>query len=176
MNKNLPIILPIRVMYFTLTLVGFLSFAVPFSLGHPQMVVGSIVNAGLILSALFLPQSFINSLIFFPSLAVLSRGLIFGPLTLFLAFMIPFIWSSNWLLVYFFKKIFNKSQNYWLSLFFSAMIKSLFLFVSAYLLFRLKLVPKLFLTTFSYLQYLTAIFGGTLAYIVKNLYDRFPRT
>lgn len=176
MRKTLPYILENRAMVIAFTLLGFLSFAVPFSLGHPQIVVGSIVNASLIIAALFLPQSFINSLIFFPSLAVLSRGLIFGPLTSFLVFMIPFIWSSNWILVSVFKKTFYKSQNYWLSLFFSAFVKSLFLFVSAYLLFKLKLTPKLFLTTFGYLQYLTAIFGGIIAFIIKNIYGRFSRT
>jgi len=60
-----------------------LSFLIPFSLGHSQFLTGTLVNTFLFLAALFLPKRLLWPLIFLPSLAVLSRGLIFGPLTVF---------------------------------------------------------------------------------------------
>jgi len=166
----LPIVLPSRLYLITLTTVSFLSFAVPFSLGHPQIVVGLIVNASLFLAAIFFPTKFIYSIIFLPSLAVLSRGLIFGPLTPFLVFMMPFIWSANWLLVFSFKTLINQSKNYGLAMIVSALGKFLFLFSSAFILVNLKFIPKIFLTTMGLMQFITAILGGVTAFFIKKAY------
>lgn len=174
-KTTLPLALPNNTLLLTFSLINFLSFAVPFSLGHPQLLVGSIVNACLFLGALFLPQKFIYSIIFLPSLAVLSRGIIFGPFTPFLIFMVPFIWVGNWLLVFGFKRLFNKSQNYWLAAFTVAFLKYLFLYSSALLLFKLKILPKLFLTSMGFLQLITALLGAVITSIVKNFYDRIGR-
>lgn len=176
MNRNsLPIVLQSRTLLITFTLISFLSFAIPFSLGHPQIIVGSIVNASLFLSAIFLPEKFIYPVIFMPSLAVLSRGIIFGPFTPFLVFMIPFIWVGNWLLVFVFKKVFNLYKNYWLAVFSAAFLKQLFLFTMAVLLFRLHFVPKIFLTTMGIFQFITASLGGILAFLIKKSYARISR-
>ena len=83
-NQSLPIVLDNKAILLTFTIVSFLAFAVPFSLGHPQLLVGTLVNACLFLSAIFLPKKLIYPLIFFPSLGVLTRGIIFGSLTPFL--------------------------------------------------------------------------------------------
>ena len=169
MKKDvLPIVLPSNVFSLTLALIGFLSFAIPFSLGHPQILVGTIVNAALFSAALFLPKKFIYPIVFLPGLAVLSRGLIFGSLTPFLVVMLPFIWCSNWLLVFIFKKMFNESENYWFSIFSSSLLKFLFLLTSSFLMVKLKFLPKVFLTTMGLLQFITAFLGGILVFLVKK--------
>jgi hypothetical protein len=156
-----------RLIFITLS---FASYALPFLLGHPQLLVGSLVNAALFLSATFLPQKLFLPIIFFPSLAVLSRGLIFGPLTSFLLYMIPFIWLGNLLLVLSFKKAFNLTKaNYPLSIIAASIIKMLFLYFSATTLFKLSLVPQLFLTTMGLIQGITALVGGILALITVHL-------
>ncbi len=144
---------------------GFLSFVVPFSLGHPQFLVGSIVNASLFASAIVLPKKYFWPIIFLPSLAVLLRGAIFGPFTLFLVYFLPFIWLGNLGLVWIFKNIYEKSGFIW-ALAISALGKQLILFMSAQLFFTLKLVPKIFLTTMGINQLLTAITGGLIAYLI----------
>jgi hypothetical protein len=153
-----------RTIFITLS---FCSFAIPFSLGHPQLLVGSLVNAALFLSALLLPQRLFLPIIFFPSLAVLSRGLIFGPLTPFLIYTIPFIWLGNFLLIVSFKKIIAVSQaNFALSIISASILKMTFLYLSASLLFKLSLLPKLFLTTMGPVQGITALTGGLIAFVV----------
>ena len=67
-------------------------FAVPFLLGHPQWLVGSIVNAVLVLAALNLKKTAILPIILLPSLAVLAQGLIFGSFTFLLIYLIPAVW------------------------------------------------------------------------------------
>jgi len=162
--KNLPI--TIRSLNKKTIFIGlsFLCFAIPFSLGHPQILVGSLVNAGLILSALLLPTRLFLPIVVFPSLSVLSRGLIFGPLTPFLFILIPFIWLGNLSLVLIFKKIFSRS-NYFLALISSALCKSSFLFISAKILVLIKVLPKPFLQSMGIIQLQTAFLGGLLAFL-----------
>jgi hypothetical protein len=67
------------------------SFALPFLLGHPQLLVGILVNAFLVLGALHMKKYSLLPLIMLPSLGVLARGVVFGPFTMFLVYMIPLI-------------------------------------------------------------------------------------
>ena len=138
-------------------------FFVPFLLGHPQELVGVIVNAMLITTALQ-SSSLKRALpvIFAPSIAVLSRGLIFGPLTVYLIYMIPFIWVGNLLLVALVRRL--RTKNYWPSLLASAAVKSGFLFLSAFSLVSLALIPPIFLVSMGAIQIYTAVAGGMVAW------------
>jgi len=136
----------------------------PFFLGHPQLVVGVVVNAALILAALNMKNHMLIPIILLPSVGVLSRGLIFGPFTNFLLVMMPFIWIGNFILIYAFKKLMlEKKLNRWLTLGIGAVAKTGFLFLSAFVLFKLNLLPALFLTTMGLFQLYTAVAGGVLA-------------
>lgn len=151
------------------------SFLVPFSLGHPQWLVGTIVNACLLLAAVFLPKKFILPLIVLPSLGVLSRGLIFGPLTMFLVYFLPFIWLANLALVFSFLKLFPRF-NCFISFFSAAVAKSLLLFIMAGIYLESALAPKVFLQLMGLNQFLTALAGGAIAWLIFNFYDkRNPR-
>lgn len=136
-------------------------FFVPFFIGHPQMIVGVIVNASLILAAMNLKSYRLLPVIMLPSLAVLSRGIIFGPFTMFLVYMIPFIWFGNGILVYCFKFL---KINKWIILILGSAIKAIFLFLTAILFFKAGIVPKIFLTTMGIFQFYTAIVGGIAAF------------
>lgn len=157
----------------TLTIIlTIVSFLVPFSLAQPQILVGTIVNAAIIAAAIYLPINLSLPVIFLPSLAVLSRGLIFGPFTKFLVIFLPAIWLSNWLLYLIFKKTYlEKKLPYLLSLSISAGIKTLFLFSFALTLFNLKVIPALFLKTMGITQLITAIFGGIVVSILMVTHE-----
>jgi len=172
-KNTLPISLsPVLSKYIFLVL-SFCSFAIPFLLGHPQLLVGSLVNAALFLSAILLSQRLFLPIIFFPSLAVLSHGLIFGPLTPFLILMTPFIWLGNLLLVLSFKKVFTLSHaNFPLTIIAASFFKMTFLYFSASVLFKLSLLPKLFLTTMGLIQGVTALTGGLIAFVVVKSLKR----
>lgn len=153
---------------------SFLCFFTPLFLGHPQLVVGIVVNAALILAALNLKGYKVWPVILLPCLGVLSRGLIFGPLTIFLIYFIPFIWISNALLVFSFK-FFNlkKRLNFFLTLFLGTTFKCSFLFVSALILYKLSLVPAVFLSAMGFMQIITALLGGIAAFGIHSVKKKF---
>ena len=142
-----------------------LSFAVPFSLGNSQIITGTIVNAALFSSAVLLPRKYFLPIIIFPSLGVLSRGIIFGPLTPFLFYFIPFIWLANLSLVVVLKKTFP-SLGYYLGGLLACLAKAGVLFLFAYLFFNLNIVPRLFLTAMGVNQLITACLGGISAFFL----------
>lgn len=143
-------------------------FFVPFLLGHPQELVGVVVNAMLTTAAI--EASSLKSCLpvaLAPSLGVLCRGLIFGPYTPYLAVMVPFIWTGNLVLMYLMrlmKKI--RKENYWTSLGVGAVAKVAILYSSALLLVSAKILPPIFLTTMGVVQLWTALGGGILAFCV----------
>ncbi|MFH0876351.1 MAG: hypothetical protein V1859_10520 [archaeon] len=152
-----------------LFLYSFSALLLPLLIGHPQIIVGIGVNAALILSSYYMDLKGTLPIILFPSIGVLARGMIFGPMSVYLIYMIPFIWVGNAIIVYAMKFFKGKlKSNYFVSLGISSALKTAFLFGSAYLLVSLKTVPALFLTTMGTMQLVTAIIGGIAAYgIIK---------
>ena len=141
------------------------SFFLPIVIGHPQIVVGMLVNTMLITAALNLKGYKLLPIILAPSLGALSAGLLFGKFTMFLVYLIPFIWVGNAILVFAFKWLKLRLQkNYLLTLVIGSGAKSLFLFGSAFLLFKLGIVPVMFLTAMGIIQLTTALGGGIVAY------------
>ncbi|PIN72516.1 hypothetical protein COV21_01935 [Candidatus Woesearchaeota archaeon CG10_big_fil_rev_8_21_14_0_10_45_5] len=141
------------------------SFLVPFLIGHPQLIVGIAVNVLLIESALHIKDYKLAAPIILPSIGALSRAALFGGLTKYLVFMLPFIWVGNSILVFAVKalNLFMK-KNFLLSGFSGVILKSGFLFASAYLLFRFGLVPKLFLSAFGFSQVITGAAAVLIVY------------
>ncbi|GAG05269.1 unnamed protein product, partial [marine sediment metagenome] len=136
------------------------AFFLPFFVGHPQIVVGVLVNTLLITSALNVKGYKLLPVIIAPALGALSRGILFGPFTVFLLYMIPFIWVGNSILVFAFKWLnFDKKINYWITLLIGSITKALFLFAIAYLLVSMKVLPALFLTAMGIFQFYTAVLG-----------------
>jgi hypothetical protein len=151
--------------YFEIVLYTAVCFFLPLFVGHPQIFVGIMVNTILIASALNIKGTKLLSVIIAPSLGALSRGVLFGPFTIFLVYMIPFIWIGNSLLVFSFKWLkLRLKKNYWLTLGIGSLLKSGFLFLSAYILYSLGIIPVIFLTAMGIMQLITAISGGVAAY------------
>lgn len=149
---------------------AFVAFFVPFMLGHPQILVGVIVNTALILSAIYLDAKAAWPVIILPSLGVLSRGIIFGPFSIYLVYIIPFIWIGNFLIVYLVKYFYlRRKVNYPTSLGISAAVKACFLFSSAFVLVKLGIIPVLFLTAMGIMQLTTALGGGVVGYGVVKI-------
>ena len=149
---------------FEIALYTVVSFFLPFFVGHPQIVVGVLVNTFLITSALNVKGTKLLPVIIAPALGALSRGALFGPFTIFLVYMIPFIWIGNSILVFAFKWLnLGNKLNRWVTLLIGSAAKAGFLFGVAYLLVSLKVLPALFLTTMGIFQLYTAILGGIVA-------------
>ena len=139
-------------------------FAIPFLIGHPQWIVGIIVNTALVLAALNLKFKMILPIITLPSIAVLTKGLIFGSFTHLLLLMIPFIWISNTILVYSFKKLnLEKKINKIKVLVIGSIAKTIFLFSISFIFYKIGILPGIFLTSMGIIQFYTAITGGAIA-------------
>jgi hypothetical protein len=139
------------------------SFCTPFLLGHPQILVGTIVNC-MLLSASGLGWKKLLPFMMFPSLAVLSRGLLFGPFTPFLIPMVPLIWAGNLLFVYTFKAC-RTMKRFGLpaGVGSAAALKAGFLATTSTLMASAGLLPAVVLPSMGPLQLITAILGGSLA-------------
>ena len=175
-QKILPLSLPVESIALTRILVfvifSFLSFAIPFSLSQPQWLIGTTVNTCLFLGAIFLPNRLYLPLIIFPSLGVISRGVIFGPFTPFLIYFLPFIWLANLILILVFKRSFPRFK-YIFSVFLAATAKLLLLVIIANVYFKFNFAPGIFLQAMGINQLLTALSGGIISWIIFNLYGEF---
>jgi hypothetical protein len=155
-----------------MVLLSCIGFFLPFILGHPQILVGIIVNAMLIVGATYLKGHKLLPIILLPSLGVLTAGVLFGTYTIYLLYLIPFIWLGNAIYVYTYKH-FNsethKLKNNALGIGIASILKAGFLFGITFLLVQLAIVPSMFLTAMGMLQLTTALIGGVVAVgIVKT--------
>ncbi len=144
-------------------------FVIPFLIGHPQLLVWTIVNAALVLAALNLKNTKLLPIIILPSIAVLMRWIIFWPYTVFLLYLIPFIWIGNWLLVSAMKLQINK----WLRLIIGIVSKTIFIIAAVVILSKLNIVPSVLIKSMWAMQLYTVVLGGSLAlaiqYLKKNI-------
>ena len=175
---NLPLQISEMKKFLVFAAVSILSFFVPFSLGHPQWLVGTVVNACLFLEAGFLPKKYFLPLAVLPSLGVLARGLVFGPFTYFLVYFLPFIWLGNLILILVFRlssklTVVNfDDKGFIFAVILAAFAKFLFLFLIANIYFKFSIVPALFLNSMGLNQLATALAGGTVSLLIFKLYGQ----
>jgi len=150
---------------FPFPILSLIAFVIPFSLGHSQITTGIFVNTLLYLSSILLPLKKSWFIAFLPAVAILARGFVFGPLTSFLVYFLPFIWLGNLVILLAPKILFLRNKQY-ITIIISATIKFIFLFAIANLFYSANLVPKLFLTSMGIYQLITALTGGTIAYFI----------
>jgi hypothetical protein len=146
------------------------SFFVAFFMGHPQWLVGTIVNAGLFLTATYLPKKYFLPIVIFPSLAVLARGLIFGSFTWLLIYFLPFIWLSNYILIQIFSFLSNRKKGYVISVVLATVGKFALLFLVANIYFKFSFIPDVFLHTMGLNQLATALAGGLISFLIYKFY------
>ncbi len=147
-----------------------LAFAIPFIIEKPQLLTGTIVNSLIYTASEKLDRKSLYPVLFLPSLSVLLHGVLFGRLTIFLLYFIPFIWLGNYLQVSIFS--INVRQKYLFRVFFSASVKCCFLYFTAYLYHQLNIVPKMFVTSMGLIQFITASLGGLLSYFIIKTLER----
>ena len=146
------------------------SFFIPLIFRQPQLLVGTVVNAVLILTALNLKNRNILPAIMLPSIAAAAGGYLFGGFTMYLVYMIPFIWLGNAIIVLAFKQFrLQKNKNFIVTLGISSLAKAGFLLGITLLLVSLSIVPAVFLTAMGLLQLTTALVGGVLAFTVQKV-------
>lgn len=155
--------------YVEMLIYAAISFSLPFLLGHEQLFVGSVVNCALVLAALNLRGARLLPVIILPSFGAYLAGLIFGAASSALLYMIPFIWLGNAVLVLAMKwLVLDKKTNRIAALGAGAAAKAAFLFIAAFALLSLSLVPAAFLTAMGIFQLATALTGGAAALAIQE--------
>lgn len=148
-----------------LTLTG-LAFLVPMIFSYPQWLIGTMVNTILFIGALKLDFKKQLPIIILPSLGAFAHGVLFGPLTVFLLYFLPFIWLGNALLVRFISFKLVNQWPFFYRAFTASILKFAVLFLAAYIYINLGLVPVVFLSSMGLIQLLTAIMGAITAFFV----------
>ena len=150
-----------------------LGFFVPFFFGHPQILIGTIVNSMLVSAALYSRGYKLIPLALTPSLGVLASGMLFGNLTVFLVYLIPFIWIGNFLIIYGMKFFYLHAKvNYWISSVISSIVKAGFIFGSALVLVSFGIIPAALLVPMGLLQVETALAGCAVVFGVHKIRTR----
>ncbi len=142
-----------------------LAFLVPFVIWWPQLLVWSLVNCAIILAWINLNKTKMLPIILLPSVAVMARWLIFGPFTIFLLYLAPFIRIGNRLLANSMKLRYKKWMNIiiWIS------AKVWFLFLVTVLLIKLNILPDIFAKSMWLIQLYTAAIWAWLALVIQYL-------
>ena len=150
------------------------SFLIPFLVSGPQLLTGTVVNSLLFLFVSQLQSKKIIPMIMLPSIGALLNGILFGKFTIFLLYFIPFIWISNYILIYSFERLLKK-YSFILSMVISSFFKFIFLITVAFIFTSTKIVPLIFLQLMGLFQLYTALLGGGVAFgihkIIKNKHD-----
>lgn len=137
-----------------------------------QLIVGSIVNVALILTALNLKgPAKILGVVTMPSVSTILSGYVFKTASPYMAYMIPAIWIGNFLLIYSYKLLFvSKNKNYILASIVGialkvAVIFGIFSILKLFGIFPEKLISNL-QVAMSTTQLITATIGAVITYII----------
>jgi riboflavin transporter len=135
---------------------------------HLQWLTGPLVNATLILILFLTGRKYAFLACFIPSLMALAGGL----LPIILLPIIPFIMLSNVIYVFSLEMIYNNLKSnvwgFWVGVFSGSLLKYIFLYLATYLIAQIilkQILPGPILTMMSWPQFITALFGGMIAWI-----------
>ena len=139
---------------------------------NSQIIVGSVVNTLLVVSALNL-KGWTKTIfvVTMPSISTILSGYVFKSASVFMVYMIPAIWLGNFVLIYAFKYItLAKKKNYFLSALIGitakvAIIFGFFSILNAFNVFPAKLVTNL-QKAMGLTQIITATIGCLIAFVI----------
>jgi len=170
-NSQILTIEPAQIFIKKIELIIYLfAFCVPMLLHGQQMLVGPIVNALLFIVARKLSWQKLWPVILLPSLAAIIQGVVVGPWTMFLIYLMPAIWLGNFSLVFIIKKF--ETTNLIARIALASIFKAALIFVAAWVLVQLNLIPVALLPLMGMGQLLTALVGGGLAEASLQLINR----
>ena len=142
---------------------------------HSQIIVGSVVNTALIISAINIKGwKKIIGVVTMPSISTILSGYVFGTASIYMVYMIPAIWLGNLALIYFCKLVMlEKKKNYFLAGVLGIGVKVLVIFglfeiLNLFGIFPSKLVTNL-QTAMGFTQLITASIGMIIAFVIYQV-------
>lgn len=174
-------------------IIAFLAFVVPtflaqlintfFGAGsvianNSQIIVGTVVNTILVISALNLKGW--NKTIFvvtMPSISTIMSGYVFKTASIYMVWMIPAIWLGNFVLILSFKYIMIKrNSSYFIAAIIGiigkvAIIFGVFMLLKLFNIFPVKMISNL-QKAMSLIQLITATLGSLFAFVIYKLENK----
>lgn len=145
---------------------------------NSQLIVGTIVNAALVVSAINLKGwAKILGVVTMPSISTILSGYVFGTASVYMVYMIPAIWIGNFALIYSYKFLMlGKNKHYFLAGIVGIIVKvaiifALFNLINLFGVFPEKLVENL-RNAMGMTQLITATLGVILAFIIYKIEKR----
>lgn len=142
---------------------------------NSQLIVGSIVNTALIVTAINLKGwKKVLGVVTMPSISTILSGYVFKSASVYMVYMIPVIWIGNFVLVYAYKLIMlSKEKHYFLAGIIGVVAKVLviaagFMLLKSFNIFPSKLVTTL-QTAMTTTQLITASIGTFIAFAIYKL-------
>lgn len=139
---------------------------------YQQLVVGTIVNASLILTALYTKGTIKTiAIATLPSMSTILGGLLFATMTKFSQVMIPAIWLGNFAFILLYKVLYvNKKIAYPISAVIAIVAKVAIIYLGFRIMVNAMTVPEMVKTTLNtsmgVTQLITATCGSILAFLV----------
>lgn len=139
---------------------------------YQQLVVGTIVNASLILTALYTKGTIKTiAIATLPSMSTILGGLLFATMTKFSQVMIPAIWLGNFAFILLYKVLYvNKKVAYPISAVIAIIAKVAIIYLGFTIMVNAMTVPEMVKTTLNtsmgITQLITATCGSILAFLV----------
>ena len=142
---------------------------------NSQLIVGTIVNAALVVSAINLKGwAKILGVVTMPSISTILSGYVFGTASVYMVYMIPAIWIGNFALNYSYKFLMlGKNKHYFLAGIVGIIVKvaiifALFNLINLFGVFPEKLVENL-RNAMGMTQLITATLGVIAAFVIYKL-------
>lgn len=142
---------------------------------NSQLIVGTIVNAALVASAINLKGwAKILGVVTMPSISTILSGYVFGTASVYMVYMIPAIWIGNFALIYSYKFLMlGKNKHYFLAGIVGIIVKvaiifALFNLINLFGVFPEKLVENL-RNAMGMTQLITATLGIIVAFVIYKL-------
>ena len=142
---------------------------------NSQLIVGTIVNAALVVSAINLKGwAKILGVVTMPSISTILSGYVFGTASVYMVYMIPAIWIGNFALIYSYKFLMlGKNKHYFLAAIVGIIVKvaiifALFNLINLFGVFPEKLVENL-RNAMGMTQLITATLGVIAAFVIYKL-------
>ena len=170
-KKAMDTILTILIIIGAFLVPTFLAKIVPLG-QYQQLVVGSIVNMSLILTALYTKGTIKTfAIATLPSVSTIMGGLLFGNMTLYSKTMIPAIWLGNFTFIFLYKFLFvNKKVNYPISAIIAIIAKVAIIYLGFTIMTNVMTVPDMVKqtlnTSMGITQLITATSGSILAFLI----------
>ena len=145
---------------------------------NSQLIVGTIVNAALVVSAINLKGwAKILGVVTMPSISTILSGYVFRTASVYMVYMIPAIWIGNFALIYSYKFLMlGKNKHYFLAGIVGIIVKVAIIFALFNLIYLFGVFPEKLVenlrNAMGITQFITATLGVIVAFVIYKMEKR----